>query len=443
MTMFKYESDEVYKHVRGETTPQIPVYYSEILYDLIQEAKPNYPQLSDYEKEWVHFSMNDYNAGEPVDLEYQTIENVSEATVYNSIPYYYKSAILKGQTLKNLCPQKTAECSGNNWKFTTIILDSVLFKANSTYYFDVICSNTNDIVANIEKIWFVIVRNNSNTTIAKTNSSTTFTIPSDYNNTTDVVQIRIHCSAGNSATNTITCDNMMIFDYYDGIELKTFPYVEYGVHSVIMPFLRTSNEDGTKTNTVTCNEDVTLRGIGDDKDELNLLTGELIQRIEEVVIDGSTISLTNNTSYMSEDSTAVITSALPSISLNKTIMCNNLPTYVAGNSIWNKNSGVTTGVSFVSNIWGFCIRLPHSVTGVTTEDTETTVKQKFKTYLHSNPLTIHYPLGTESINTVALSHIPKPYEGTTHLESNALIYLECPVVSTGEQTLYEINSLED
>ena len=79
MTMFKYESDEVYKHVRGETTPPTPVYYSEILYDLIQEAKPNYPQLSDYEKDCVRFSMDDYIPGEPVDLEYQTIENVTEA----------------------------------------------------------------------------------------------------------------------------------------------------------------------------------------------------------------------------------------------------------------------------------------------------------------------------------------------------------------------------
>lgn len=42
-----------------------------------------------------------------------------------------------------------------------------------------------------------------------------------------------------------------------------------------------------KSNILTVNEDVTLRGIGDVKDELNLLTGELTQRVGEVVLDGN------------------------------------------------------------------------------------------------------------------------------------------------------------
>ena len=42
-----------------------------------------------------------------------------------------------------------------------------------------------------------------------------------------------------------------------------------------------------KTNILTVNEPVELRGIGKVKDELNLLTGELTQRIGEVVFDGS------------------------------------------------------------------------------------------------------------------------------------------------------------
>lgn len=42
-----------------------------------------------------------------------------------------------------------------------------------------------------------------------------------------------------------------------------------------------------KSNILTVNEDVTLRGIGNVQDELNLVTGELTQRIGEVVLDGS------------------------------------------------------------------------------------------------------------------------------------------------------------
>ena len=42
-----------------------------------------------------------------------------------------------------------------------------------------------------------------------------------------------------------------------------------------------------KSNILTVNEEVELRGIGDVKDTLDLTTGELTQRIGEVVLDGS------------------------------------------------------------------------------------------------------------------------------------------------------------
>lgn len=61
----------------------------------------------------------------------------------------------------------------------------------------------------------------------------------------------------------------------------------FELQSVKMPGLTTSNEDGTKTNILTVNEDVTLRSNGDICDELNLLTGQLTQRIGE---DGVVLS---------------------------------------------------------------------------------------------------------------------------------------------------------
>jgi hypothetical protein len=79
------------------------------------------------------------------------------------------------------------------------------------------------------------------------------------------------------------------------------PYFE-GMQSVKMPVLTTSNEDGTKTNVLTVNEDVTLRSNGDICDELNLLTGQLTQRIGEdgVVLSQEvvkTVDLSSNTVY--------------------------------------------------------------------------------------------------------------------------------------------------
>ena len=48
-----------------------------------------------------------------------------------------------------------------------------------------------------------------------------------------------------------------------------------------------------KTNILTVNEEVELRGIRGIKDELNLLTGELTERIGEIVLDGSGFYVNN------------------------------------------------------------------------------------------------------------------------------------------------------
>ena len=52
------------------------------------------------------------------------------------------------------------------------------------------------------------------------------------------------------------------------------------MQSVKMPALTTSNEDGTKTNILSCLEPVELGSVGEVKDELNLLTQQLTQRTE-------------------------------------------------------------------------------------------------------------------------------------------------------------------
>ena len=65
----------------------------------------------------------------------------------------------------------------------------------------------------------------------------------------------------------------------DVIGNQDFAYFE-GMKSVRMPGLTTSNEDGTKTNILSCLEPVELGSVGEVKDELNLLTQQLTQRTE-------------------------------------------------------------------------------------------------------------------------------------------------------------------
>ena len=82
MTMFNYQCDENYQKIK--------------------DVSQNYPQLTTFEKEWLFFDRYGYIPGLPVELEYQTVQTNDTTTVLNAIPYHYKSAILKGNTLVNI-----------------------------------------------------------------------------------------------------------------------------------------------------------------------------------------------------------------------------------------------------------------------------------------------------------------------------------------------------
>lgn len=64
----------------------------------------------------------------------------------------------------------------------------------------------------------------------------------------------------------------------DDVREQTFPYFK-GLLSVVNPIVKTFSDD--KSNILSCNEEVILRSNGDIYDELDLLTGQLIQRIDE------------------------------------------------------------------------------------------------------------------------------------------------------------------
>ena len=93
----------------------------------------------------------------------------------------------------------------------------------------------------------------------------------------------------------------MIIEYQDGMENWDIPYFE-GMKSVENPVVTTRNiqlEEGSvateyepfKSNILTVNEDVTLRGVGDVKDELDLVTGEVTTRTREVVYNSTDITI--------------------------------------------------------------------------------------------------------------------------------------------------------
>ena len=78
MALFNYECDEVKR--------------------IIEEVRPNYPQLTTYISEWLYLYENEYTPGTPVELEYHEVIVNPYGRVDNAIPHNYKSAILKGST---------------------------------------------------------------------------------------------------------------------------------------------------------------------------------------------------------------------------------------------------------------------------------------------------------------------------------------------------------
>ena len=173
-----------------------------------------------------------------------------------------------------------------------------------------------------------------------------------------------------------------------GIYANSDKYVGYSRKSI-------SIEEGTvstpyepyKSNILSCNEEVILRGIGEVRDELNLSTGELTQRIGEVVLDGSEdwefFAQNGWQRYLLtiEDMVNIYDYKKP----NRT-HCDKLVYDVFD----TKNSGsylrVHNQIAIYNN------EIIHNI-------------NQFKQWLSQNPITIQYQLATESIKTVDLSTV--------------------------------------
>ena len=134
-----------------------------------------------------------------------------------------------------------------------------------------------------------------------------------------------------------------------------------------------------KSNILTVNEDVVLRGIGDVRDELSLMTGELTQRIGEFVLDGSeewhkwgTDSfLYRGSIRVNETNSKILSDKLPVVDYDSIYSCT---TYGIGSRYGN----IGIRINNVASV------------------------EDLKMFLSQNPITVQYHLETESIKTVDL-----------------------------------------
>nr|DAW90356.1 MAG TPA: hypothetical protein [Caudoviricetes sp.] len=204
-------------------------------------------------------------------------------------------------------------------------------------------------------------------------------------------------------------------DFEDGRNLELV--------SVKMPVLTTTNEDGTKTNILTVKEDVTLRGVGEVRDTLDCLTGELTQRIGEVVLDGSE----KWTNFRDETDTTWRTSfSITGVKPSSECICDKF-VYSTGATEERVKIYITSSPNL----------------SITVLKSEFPNLASFKSWLLVNKPVVHCQLATPIIKTVVLSCINEqgnpvnfmPIEGTMSVNTSSqtispLLDMSVPVEAT-------------
>lgn len=153
-----------------------------------------------------------------------------------------------------------------------------------------------------------------------------------------------------------------------------------------------SSYEPYKSNILMVNEDVTLRGIGNVKDTLDCLTGELTERIGEYTIDGNENWEIHG--YFNVDgykSFVTTITGLNNFYSGSTIIISG--DFKSGS--WNDY----TGKKAEEMVWNHD---PNKI-GIKVKNETASNVEELKAYLASNPITFQYELATESIKTVDLS----------------------------------------
>ena len=533
----KYESEILFDLMKrdGDDTPSdVLPYESELKEKYLQQVEGAYPKLQDYRPEWLNYNLV---AHLPADFPVETLSNVTSATVDNVVPYAYKSAILKGQTLvnsilnqsKHSCVIKGNSSNGGNYGLRQ---SDVLFSKNTKYTFFYTvesCTTNNDIVIVANSVTSV----SRTVTLDKTLGRHCVSFTTKNEELTHDYSFYFH-STGDSTideTNQIVLKDLVIVEgdytnqnipYFEGMQSATMPvltttnslnlftknntvddgtidvfgdfveakkndkfsfnekdgyatwtslaiynvnkeriYYKYGDSSIIPKSIVLPDDDRIayvrprvandridtimfnrgevipyeeyKLNILTVNEDIELRGIEDVQDSLNCLTGELTQRIGEIVLDGSeNWAVETNENWSSCRFKLDKTFTTEKYTTDKIITNGK---YIGG----YVSSGVNT------------IRISNNTIYIF--DTTFATVNEFKNYLQQNPLTIQYPLSTESIKTVNLSIVNqdgesvsklRPFEGTMHMETDGqplkpLLSAEVPVEAITQNLASFIN----
>ena len=412
----KYESELIKEIVDAKGHEKsLPHYESECIESWIDEAKGAYPKLTDYCGEWLNYMVENPIGKFP----YITLSDVTDATVDNVVPFAYKSAILSGSTkYRDIDTGEFLETfeEGRNLELVSVKMPVLtttgknLFDGKLEYGLingsNGLPNNSNDYVRTqnfipikCERIAYTVINEQCGLVLYFYDKNKNFI---------------------SSKTKTKVSDDTSIATGTAYLKFRTYPISDESITNNLNTQIQieegkvVTEYEPYQSNILTVNEEVELRGIGDVKDELNLLTGELTQRVGEIVLDGSENWVANS----SKDATMLYSTFLTN--LDRVPGVDNLicSRFIAKNSYNTDEESIFGSSSNKSSIY---IRIRKNL--LESEDANA-----FKTWLSQNPITIHYQRGTESIKTVdllitnqdgnTLSKI-KPIEGTMHLATSS------------------------
>lgn len=181
-------------------------------------------------------------------------------------------------------------------------------------------------------------------------------------------------------------------------------------------------EEPFKSNILTTSEEVELRGIGRVQDELNCLTGEVTQRIVEIVLDGSE-------DWLAEDHRFTLKGVENLLEGKWSLLISDK---------YSSYSFLDYAAQYDSYIMGNGWSQSFSIRDVALFPDPKNQLSEFKEYLSQNPVTVQYQSATESIKAVDLTIVDQDgktinklnsFNGTTHVSTEVAENSAYPMVS--------------
>ena len=421
----KYESNILKRLIDTYGVIGNPRYLSEIIKEFIVRGKELYPQLFTYQSDWLAH-IDEFG----LTPEYTVSYTGQSIYAPNTLERPVKSAILKGST-----------------KYRDIDTGDILDTFDETKNLELVSVKVPVLTTTGKNLFDFKLEggnhgggfNNIRCKTVEVEELTTYTIS---NNMDYIINLYLNDKNNNEIGNATGTSNQpsLTFTTPQGTKYMWFRTWS-NMNDINVKFQMEKGTQATsyepfKSNILTVNEDVTLRGIGDVKDTLDLTTGELTQRIGEIVLDGSEewgIASNGNGSFRFQ---CTITD-LKNYGVNsngKGILVNNLP-------ITNFSNSNTYGITTWQN-------------KVIIYDTHSSLSE-FKEWLSQTSTTIQYVLETPIVKTVDLTILDqngqsvyhlKSFNGGTHvytssLEGSLVPSVDISVVTNLEETL-KICSLE-